>query len=382
MKVADFCILTTLLAVTFIISSCGVPPTTSQLHLLGADTKRIPFAEAPAGIVRMFFYIMPSHHNSPPSITKEELAAADIDLLSQYICYGSYITKGTVLTAKHCVDESRHDGTLVMIKLMFLSGHILCLKSPHPSTNSNTTFTSIFHPTADLALLTFDAQTLQPPPHTVQLAHLPDNKHQSPPLYTEGVIYGSGGTAHYHPDYPDDLLPDTSQIRVARGLNIINPQHPKGLDYLCRIDLPFFIETAFNDVVYNYSCNRRGGWRLIRNIWRHYILHSIPIPRNEGPMLVITAHLRKADMSSIKQKPREILFCGGDSGSGVLDSSGKLLGVLTDIPSLITEHINQGDAAFPLDPIATKRIGCRHVVMAANIHEHIPWIKAVLRSTL
>ena len=375
MNATNFCIVTTLLTLIFTISSCGTPPTTSQLHLLGDSTQRIPITEAPAGLVRMFIYAIPSHQDSPPSTTKEE-ATADTFRMSQYGCHGTYITKGAVLTAKHCLNLDNE--TIVMIKLRFFSGHILYLKPPRPASAS--TFTSILHPAADLALLIFDAQTLQPPPHTVQLALHSDN--ERPPLYTEGVIYGSGGTAHYHPDYPDDLLPDTSQIRVARGLNIINPQHPKGLDYLCRIDLPFFIETAFNDVVYNYSCNRRGGWRLIRNIWRHYILHSIPIPRNEGPMLVITAHLRKADMSSIKQKPREILFCGGDSGSGVLDSSGKLIGVIVGIHPTHKKYVSQDEAGFPFDPIATTKAKCRHIAMAADLHKHKNWIETTLRSAL
>ena len=373
MKVADFCILTTLLAVTFIISSCGAAPTTSQLHLLGADTQRIPLAEAPAGIVRLIIYAIPTHHLK----TRLEHTTTDIArLLHRSACYGSYITKGAVLTAKHCVEND--DETTVMIELRFLSGHILYLKSPHPSTNSNTTFTSILHPKADLALLVFDAQTLQPPPHTVQLAHLPDNEHQQPHLYTEAVTYGSGGT-NEHPNYPDDFHPDSSHIRVARGIYVINQHHPKGRDYLDHIDLHPSTK-KYLTYAYNHSCHHPLGWKLIRNI---VLCNILGINGEEdGPLLIITAHLRAPNISLTAPTPREALFCKGDSGSGVLDSSGKLIGVIVGIHPTHKKYVSQDEAGFPFDPIATTKAKCRHIAMAADLHKHKNWIETTLRSAL
>ena len=400
MKSTSLCNVAALLILTFILYSCGAPPTTSQLHLLGASTQRIPLAEAPAGMVRIVIYTIPSRQKSqPPTAEEEQLSTAEMFRLKhKHQCYGSYITKGSVLTAKHCM-EFPH--TLAMIKLMFSSGDILHLTPPHPTSTSTFTFTPILHPTADLALLIFNAHSLLPPPPTVQLALPPDNDHQRPPLYTEAVIYSSGGTDE-HPNYPDDLHSSTGQIRIARGLYVINPHHPKGLNYLCHMDLHPLTKLGF-DFVYKCSSKphkmaRYSFLRLLRSflgydedhldkgnqITKNTEHYTTPPPNysGRGPVLIVTAHLRVPGISMAAPTPREVLFCPGDSGSAVLNSSGELIGVVLGAHEWSTEHIRHGDTSFSLDTIATNEIKCRHVAIVADLHEHRHWIETTLRSTL
>ena len=408
MKTISACNIAMLLTLIFTISSCGAPPTTSQLHLLGASSQRIPMTEVPAGMVRIVIYTIPSHQDPPtPTADEEQLATAEMFRLEhRHHCYGSYITKGAMLTAKHCMEFPQN---LAMIKLMFSSGEILHLTPPHPTSTSTFTFTSILHPTADLALVIFNAQALQSPPPTIQLALSPDNDHQRPPLYTEAVVYSSAGTDE-HLNYPDDsgIYSITSQIRVARGLYVINPHHPEGLDYLCRIDPHPVAQLGFKlfykkdkcslDIPENLektTSNRHGGWRFIPNFLRslldydedhldkeHQTLSPAPNYGVMGPVLIVTAHLRAPDMSLTTPIPREILFCPGDCGGALLNSSGKLIGMIVGNFALNTEHINHGDTSFAFDPIATKKIGCRHFAFAVDIHEHKHWIETTLRSAL
>ena len=377
MKTISAWSIATLLTLICTISSCGAPPTTSQLHLLGADTQRIPITEAPAGLVRLVFYSIPSHQDSPPSTAKEAQPATAEMLPLKHQCYGSYITKGAILTAKHCMDVDNE--TIVMIKLWFFSGHILYLKSPRHASTSTFTFTSILHPAADLALLVFDAQSLQPPPPTVQLAPPPNKEHQRPPLYTEAVVYSSAGT-NKHPNYPNDTYQysPTSHIRLARGLYVLNPYHPEWCDYLDRIDTNHIIFERFTQEhkVYTYSCNYPWwGLGFIRT-YKRKSLGSIPDYGETGQALVVTAYLKGADSSLTEAMTREVLFCPGDSGSGLLDSNGKLIGVLISIPffSVLGSH-----SFLAFDRKATNKIGCRHVAFAADIHEHKNWIKKTLR---
>ena len=218
------------------------------------------------------------------------------------------------------------------------------------------------------------------------------------------MVYSSGGTKS-HPNYPNDLDSSTGQTRVAQGLYVINPHHPKGRDLLCRIDIHPLMKLSF-DLLYKFDflecSNRRPrGWSLMpgflrslfdysddeldkmdRNTENTELLSTAPSLGDNGPVLVISAHLRAPDMNLTAPTPREVLFCRGDSGSGVLDSSGRLIGVILALSLKGIEHISQGDTSFPFDPIATKELGCRHVVMAADIHEHSHWIETTLHAAL
>ena len=368
-----------LASTTYVVVSCGAAPPNSQLHLLGAETERIPVAEAPDGIVSLFSITTTSPDGNSPANTEADESSTDLVAQVSH-CYGSYIAKGAVLTAKHCL-QLADDEILVAIRVAFSSGHSLSLKPGHPT---NPAFTSVLHPTSDLALLIFDAQTLQPPPQTVQLATLPNNKNnneakQSPSLYTEATVYGSAGTDN-HPYYPNDFYPPlregTGQIRVARKLYVINPRNPppRERDYLHRMDLPPDIRYRLV-TKYSHPCNRPPAfWDWVLKILRFVC------PSNQPLNLLVTAHLRAPDMSLTEPTPRKVLFCNGDSGSGLRDSHGRLLGVISAIPIEVTEHISQDDAHFAFDPIATKKIGCRHIAWATDIHENRSWIEETLRS--
>lgn len=367
-----------LASTTYVVGSCGTAPPNSQLHLLGVDTERIPVAEAPDGIVSLFSITTTSSGEKSPANTEASESSTEV-VAQVHHCYGSYIAKGAVLTAKHCL-ELAGDEALVVIRVAFSSGHSLSLKPGHPT---KTTFTSMLHPTSDLALLIFDAQTLQPPPKTVQLATPPNNKNneatQSPSLYTEATVYGSAGTDK-HPYYPDDFYPPlregTGQLRVARKLYVINPRNPPlgERDYLHRMDFPPAVKGRLISK-YSHPCNRPPAfWDWMLKILRFVCSSAQPLD------LLVTAHLRAPDMSLTEPKPRNVLFCNGDSGSGLRDSHGRLLGVISAIPIEITEHISQDGAHFAFDPIATKRIGCRHIAWAADIHENRSWIEETLRS--
>ena len=282
--------LTLAAAVLGTLPSCSPAPLTSPTstpQMIGEGSLEVPLSEAPSGHVVIRF-----------------------DRL--YGCSGTYIAKGVILTARHCLEESffyfpqplRLDGMS-----LYFAGPVLPQKKHLTYFNSK----FIYHPHADLALLFIDPGFFTSnPPHIVDLFLPPGGKRK--PLYRGGRFYGHGGMeaqGQKASKYPITSASGELLIRGYQNLWIytIIPHIKDPSIVLCSSDdsAPWW-QRLFP--------TNSSKWSRTEKL----TANSLPCAQS-SVLLPVVASLKYPNL----------LFCQGDSGGGLINSEGDLMGVASAI---------------------------------------------------
>ena len=322
-------------------TSCG-PSSSSELSVLGKDTFSTKPTQAPPGLALLFI--------------KEQSAQSDAPTTS--MCSASYIASGVLITAGHCLKSEGLHHTINNITLTF-SGFTLTLKAYQ--------FNLVIHPHKDLGLLFFDPDLL---PHS-----LPPIKLFNPPkgtghkkLYSNTEFFGWGGLSehpHYHGSF---ILRGAKELAVITEVFTYSPFNNHLSQPLNQLLLhshtKFLLElTRFNPCLIKEPPSQ--DWK--KALFRFFCHNNTVSPS----LMLATASIRENPSSSRSPNRREVLFCPGDSGGGLLNSQGELMGVLTGIPTKAREPEHYDPKALEL--------GCHHLAFFVDLNSYLLWIEERIR---
>ena len=334
----------TLILITIVCVGCRSKGTANHDHhlkTLGEDTYPLPLSQAPSGTVLL----------SWPSLFQALGVSPQQGSTGHIYCSGTHIKPGVVITAKHCLTPKLLGLPLPLPKLLIIFS---ATKKLLLSTSSQTI---ISHPEEDLALLFFDPKQLpNPPPSTAELFTPTQGEHQE--LYQQASFYGLGGTG-FHPDYPKKPIPGSLMLHGSQQLYVLST-HKKSRRFLTQ-HLPPAKEWQQNPMDEN-------------------LLHKLFLDEaafDHKSYLLASAYLR---LQPLPKSPelKEVLFCGGDSGGGLRDAHGKLMGVLSTTPWMpFSRSIRSEETTRKTDLLAHLMM-CGRIGTFVDLWAHHAWIQEQL----
>ena len=325
----------------------------AELSLIGSDTSLIQLGEADAGTVN--------------------LSLAFVNIMSRKLqtrfCGGTYIDDGIILTAKHCLQDD-DEYQLAKVSAFFSHGNH---KVSHYS-DIATAWQLYIHPVQDLVLMSFDVRELNAPVPTVQLFELPpgvsthDQLYKNVRLFARNTNAGSRKRNLYYTRTVDDLYIISQDGDLWEKLSYIMNSNLHPID-----------KTRF---VIRYVLGVEGG--LCERVSTHpsedHQLNTWcddwfkSLLKRDSLFVVGTtlSHLQELKV------PRDVLFCVGDSGSGLRLDDGRLVGVLVSFSNLINRGVIFDGVRYLFDPELIRQKRCSSMVFGLNLALYLPWIKATI----
>ena len=272
-------------------------------------------------------------------------------------CSGSLIKPGVVMTAKHCVQRKLWGIPLPSASYMIFPGlETISLSAP--------SITQAPHPHADLALVFFDPSLLQVPQNHSELFSPPGGKHLA--VYQKATFYGHGSLKH-HLNYSIHAPSGDLYLRGSQTLSVLTPQketYELLSQYYQNLKHQLDTPDSSQKVVQEES-------QLIQHYLKKY---SSPTP---NPILLATTNLSLDPRQATKFN--EALFCTGDSGGGLRDREGKLMGVLSSIPKKFQPTINLAGSQWRISLMAYLFI-CRPSGIFVDLHGYRDWMEQQMTS--
>ena len=325
----------------------------AELSLIGSDTSLIQLGEADAGTVN--------------------LSLAFVDTMSQKLqtrfCGGTYIDDGIILTAKHCLQDD-DEYQLAKVSAFFSHGN---RKVSHYS-GIATAWQLYIHPVQDLVLMSFDVRELNATVPTVQLFELPpgvsthDQLYKNVRLFARNTNEGSRKRNLYYTRTVDDLYIISQDGDLWEKLNYIMNSNLHPIDKT-RFVIRYVLDVE-GGLCERVSTHPPADHQL--NTWCDDWFKSL-LKRDSLFVVGTTlSHLQELKV------PRDVLFCAGDSGSGLRLDDGRLVGVLVSFSSLINRGVIFDGVRYLFDPELIRQKRCSSMVFGLNLALYLPWIKATI----
>ena len=321
----------------FSLGGCKLKKTATSLpKLVGQHTFSIPLHKAPAGTV---IFVDQGTQKPEP------------------FCGGTYIKPGVVITTAHCLGL----GALSLPTPSPTGATSLIFANSESLTLSSQNNTVITHVESELALIFFDPKLLSSSPATAELALPLEGEGED--LMLGARFYGAG-RLHLHPDYPS-TAGDEILLRGSKDLMVLTTNQENGFEKLSAYLEENSIEGAefliFVRHIARNCSTKPGGWGCHQASMIH---------------MLVSTNLKQNN--KIPGGAKEVLICPGDSGGGLRNSEGKLIGVALGGLPLRAIADSKEPGSYEYDQKALD-LGCSYMGFFTNLHTYYDWIHQNLK---